>query len=111
MSGRDWLEWHGNYDRPDSSLHRRLLVVQNQIRQALDRCAPGPIRVVSLCAGQGRDLLPVLAAHPRGAQTTARLVELDERIARVAADTARQEGLDQPSSVRLGSALIASSIS
>jgi hypothetical protein len=95
MAGRDWLEWHAYYDQPGSSLHRRLAVVQDQIRRALDRCAPRPIRVVSLCAGQGRDLLPVLAAHPRGAETTARLVELEERIARVAADTARQEGLDQ----------------
>jgi hypothetical protein len=95
MAGRDWLEWHDYYDQPGSSLRRRLLAVQDQIRRALDRCAPGPVRAVSLCAGQGRDLLPVLAGHPRGAETTALLVELDERIARVASDTARQAGLDR----------------
>jgi hypothetical protein len=95
MAGRDWLEWHDYYDQPGSSLRQRLIVVQDQIRQALDRCAPGPVRAVSLCAGQGRDLLPVLAEHPRGAETAARLVELDERIARVAAESARQAGLGQ----------------
>jgi hypothetical protein len=33
--------------------------------------------VISLCAGQGRDLLGVLADHPRREDVRARLVELD----------------------------------
>ncbi|HEY7484583.1 MAG TPA: class I SAM-dependent methyltransferase family protein [Streptosporangiaceae bacterium] len=94
MSGRDWLEWHDYYDEPGSPMHRRLLAVQEQVGRALDRCAPGPVRLVSMCAGQGRDLLPVLAVHPRRDDTTARLVELDGRNARVAADMAREAGLD-----------------
>jgi hypothetical protein len=53
--------------------------VQAQIRAALDRCAPGPIRVISVCAGQGHDLLGVLADHPRADDVRARLVELDPR--------------------------------
>lgn len=40
--------------------------------------------MVSLCAGQGRDLLEVLADHPRRADVRARLVELDERNTAVA---------------------------
>jgi len=74
----DWQRWHEAYDE-DSSLARRLAVVQGRIRELLDRAQPGPIRVVSLCAGQGRDLLPVVAAHPRGPDVRARLVELDPR--------------------------------
>jgi hypothetical protein len=56
----DWQAWHEKYDDPASSLARRLRVVQARIREALDACPPGRVRVVSLCAGQGRDLLEVL---------------------------------------------------
>ncbi|HLU58865.1 MAG TPA: hypothetical protein VKZ81_25675 [Pseudonocardia sp.] len=48
---------------------------------ALDRAAPGPVRLLSLCAGQGRDVLPGLARHPRGADVRGRLVEFDPGLA------------------------------
>ncbi|MEU6998146.1 class I SAM-dependent methyltransferase [Nonomuraea sp. NPDC046570] len=73
----DWRSWHDEYDLPDSSLARRLRAVQERIRVALDGCPPGPLKVVSLCAGQGRDLLGVLAGHPRRDDVRARLVEVD----------------------------------
>jgi hypothetical protein len=79
LSVRDWHGWHEAYDDPASSLARRLAIVQDGIRAALDRCPPGPVRAVSVCAGQGRDLLGVLAGHPRAPDVRARLVELDER--------------------------------
>ncbi|SEH03324.1 hypothetical protein SAMN05444920_13542 [Nonomuraea solani] len=72
MTNRDWVAWHDHYDVPGSALERRLAVVRRWVGAALDE---GASRVVSLCAGQGRDLLPVLAAHPRRAQVRARLVE------------------------------------
>lgn len=93
MSDLDWLDWHDAYDQPGSSLHRRLLAVRRHIGSALDGCGAGPIRLVSLCAGQGRDVLPVLAGHPRRDDVTALLVELDPRNVRVARDTAREAGL------------------
>jgi hypothetical protein len=46
------MDWHGEYDRPGSRLNQRLAAVQAQIAGALDRAAPGPVRVVSMCAGQ-----------------------------------------------------------
>ncbi|GAA1248433.1 hypothetical protein GCM10009609_09830 [Pseudonocardia aurantiaca] len=73
----DWKRWHDPYDDPQSPLSGRLRAVQHQIGFALDRAAPGPVRLLSLCAGEGRDVLPVLAEHPRGADVTGRLVELD----------------------------------
>jgi hypothetical protein len=76
-----WLRWHDAYDDPDSAHSRRLATVQREIRTALDAARPGRIRVVSLCAGQGRDLLEVLRGHPRRADVEARLVELDPRLA------------------------------
>jgi len=75
----NWVDWHLAYDVDDSPLQRRLAIVQAHIRDALDRCAPGPIHVISICAGQGRDLIGVLEGHARRADVRARLVELDER--------------------------------
>jgi hypothetical protein len=73
----DWQAWHDKYEDPTSSLSRRLAVVQDLIRSAMHRAALGPIRVVSLCAGQGRDLHGALAGHRRADEVTALLVELD----------------------------------
>ena len=89
----DWHGWHADYDRPDSMLARRLRAVQAQVRAALHDRPPGPLRVLSLCAGQGRDLLEVLADHPRRDDVRARLVELDPRNAAIAETTARSAGL------------------
>ena len=85
MAKSHWETWHDPYDQPDSFLARRLRLVQGQIDQALSACPPGPIRVISFCAGQGRDLLEVLTRHPRRADVRARLVELDPANAEVAA--------------------------
>ncbi|MDA0633997.1 methyltransferase domain-containing protein [Nonomuraea sp. MCN248] len=91
----DWQTWHDDYDLSGSPLARRLRVVQERIEAALDACAPGPVKAISLCAGQGRDLLGVLAAHPRRADVRARLVELDPRNAAAARQAAAAAGLDQ----------------
>lgn len=89
----DWHAWHDDYDRPDSPLTRRLHTVQGLIRQALDAAPPGPLRAVSVCAGQGRDLIGALADHPRRADVTARLVELDPRNTARARQAAGAAGL------------------
>jgi hypothetical protein len=93
VTGTDWLAWHNDYDRPDSRLAHRLAAVQRQIRAALDTAPPGPVKAISVCAGQGRDLLGVLAGHPRRDDVTARLVELDDRIAASAQAAAARAGL------------------
>src|SRR5208282_3061096 len=71
---RDWYAWHHDYDDPDTALAQRLAAVQAQVRTALDAAPPGPLHAVSLCAGQGRDLIGVLADHSRRADVLARLV-------------------------------------
>jgi hypothetical protein len=60
-------------------LQRRLAIVQRHIGATLHSAPSGPIRVVSMCAGQGHDLLGVLDGHPRAADVQARLVEIDPR--------------------------------
>jgi hypothetical protein len=87
---RDYVAWHDEYDDPSSRLSQRLRVVIELIGTALDGSPPGRLRFVSLCAGQGHDVLAAASAHPRGADLTGRLVELDPvnataAVARVAA--------------------------
>jgi hypothetical protein len=91
---KDWVAWHAPYDVPGSRLARRLAVVQEQLRRALDE-REGAITLISMCAGQGRDVLPVLAEHPRRDNVRALLVELDERNAATASASAAAAGLDR----------------
>jgi hypothetical protein len=94
---RDYLAWHDDYERPGSRLHLRLLVVQDLIAAALDEARPGAIRVVSMCAGQGRDVITVACRHRRGDDLVGRLVELDPRnvaVARAAISDAELAGLE-----------------
>jgi len=93
VTERDWYTWHHDYDEPGTVLARRLAAVQDQIRAALDAAPPGPLHAVSLCAGQGRDLIGALASHPRRDDVSARLVELDPRNAAAARDAAEAAGL------------------
>jgi hypothetical protein len=79
MSQNDWFSWHSPYDDPGSALSRRLAMVQARLAEALDRCRPGRVQVISMCAGQGHDILGVLARHPRADDIAARLVESDPR--------------------------------
>jgi len=77
----DWVQWHGSYKDPNSTLSQRLKVVRRRIAEALDRSPAGPIRIASMCAGDGRDILTVLQTHPRAGDVSGRLVEWHERLA------------------------------
>lgn len=92
-AGRDWVAWHAGYEDPGSGLSSRLEVIRRRIRERLDRADPGPIRAISLCAGQGLDLIGALAGHPRRDDVTARLVELDPVNAEAARRSAAGAGL------------------
>jgi hypothetical protein len=90
---QDWVRWHEAYDDPASYLSARLACVQAHLSDALTAAPPGPVRLLSLCAGQGNDILGVLPGHPRRDDVTAVLVEYDSHNAAVAADRARTAGL------------------
>jgi hypothetical protein len=89
---REWREWHSRYDR-ESMLARRLAVVRRLLRESLDRAPPGRLRLLSLCAGDGRDVLGALHGHARAADVRGRLVELDPQLAEVARREAARLGL------------------
>lgn len=90
---RDWVRWHDAYEDPASGLSTRLALVQADLAEALSTAAAGPISLVSLCAGQGRDVLGVLPGHPRQDDVSALLVELDPVNASVAREGAVAAGL------------------
>lgn len=90
---RDWVRWHDAYDDPESGLSTRLALVQGYLSLALATAVEGPIQVVSLCAGQGRDVIGVLAVHPRKNDVTALLVELDPANVETARDRAAAAAL------------------
>jgi putative methyltransferase len=94
VAQRDWVEWHRDYDDPGSLLSRRGELVRGHLRAELERAPAGDIWLISLCAGQGRDVIGVLAGHPRRDDVRARLVELDERNVAHARQAARAAGLN-----------------
>ena len=92
---KDWVAWHAAYDDPSSSLSRRLRLVRGHLSRALDKAPAGPVRLVSLCAGQGLDVLGVLPEHRRGRDVSAVLVEFDPHNAALARRGAAGAGLSR----------------
>jgi hypothetical protein len=105
---KDWVAWHAGYDDPSSSLSVRLRLVREHLARALDETPAGPVRLVSLCAGQGRDVLGVLPGHPRRQDTSAVLVETDPDNAAVARQLAAEAGLPQVQVRELDAARVSS---
>ena len=91
---KDWFAWHDNY-RTRPRMRQRLQLVQDYILMYLDRCPPGSIRIVSVCAGDGRDLIGTLFDHPRARDVQARLIELDPRLVECGRTAAQSAGLGE----------------
>lgn len=81
---KDWRDWHIHYDNPNSSISLRLELVQRDLRRALAE-APndenGIVNLITMCAGEGRDVLPVLAQDSIDRSVKAILVEYDKSLA------------------------------
>jgi hypothetical protein len=90
---KDWLAWHEGYDDPSSSLARRLQVVRRRLGAVLDTAAGKGPQLLSLCAGDGRDVIPVLAAQRASPPVSAHLIECDEELSRRAMKAASSSGL------------------
>ena len=75
----------------------RLAIVQAQVEVAVLARPEGALRVVSMCSGEGRDLIEPISRLGVGARIRGRLVELDPTLAgraRDAAAAARLDGLE-----------------
>ena len=86
---RDYVAWHDAYDDPQSSLSWRLSIVRSWIERVLDEYS-SPVRVLSVCAGDGRDVLGALALRPDVADADVTMLEIDP----VLAARARQQAAD-----------------
>lgn len=106
--GRDWVAWHEAYADPSSGLSARLARVRRHLSGAVTAAPPGPVRLLSLCAGQGHDVTGALPGHPRRDEVTAVLVESDPRNAAAARQAAAQAGLSQVEVRQADAALAAS---
>ena len=91
----DWVAWHEAYDDPSSQLRARLTLVKQHVAAALDRAPVGPVRLLSLCAGQGRDVIETLPDHPRRDDVSAVLVETDPANVAWAREAAAAAGLSR----------------
>lgn len=88
-----WVNWHSAYEDPQSSISRRLAVVQRRLDEGIDQAPEGRVRIVSMCAGQGRDVIGVLTGHARRDDVEVLLVELDVQLTEDARMMARRAGL------------------
>jgi hypothetical protein len=88
-----WVDWHHQYVEPGHALSRRLQDVRRQITAFLDSAPGGDLSILSLCAGQGDDLLDVLPTHPAAARVRANLVEFEPGNAEVARERIGRLGL------------------
>jgi hypothetical protein len=89
----DWHRWHDGYG-PGGGLLDRLALVRGQLTQAIAEAPPGPVMIISVCAGQGHDVVAALAESPRRSEVRARLVEADERNVASARARVAEAGLD-----------------
>jgi hypothetical protein len=102
-----WVRWHAPYENPTSGLSERLRHVQSAVAEALSGQPPGPISVISMCAGQGRDVIDVVARHERSADVRALLVEQDPALVEFARARAESAGVGDRVSVKEGDASLA----
>ena len=104
-AGSHWVQWHQDYEDPTSRLSVRLRLAQEAIRAALGeaiaaprRASGQPIRIVSICAGQGRDVIDVVAdlggTQLEHSDLRCLLVELDTALCEFARHRAAEAGVD-----------------
>ena len=89
----DWNRWHDSYDDTNSELADRLRLVRQHVVAAVDTRSGRPVSVVSICAGQGRELIGALENHPRRTEVTGLLVEADQANASFARQWAERVGM------------------
>ena len=72
------LGWKPRRSYPDYQKNRfqqRLLAVQEHLAECLDSSPRGSVHIISMCAGDGSDVIGVLGSHPRRSDVFAWLVE------------------------------------
>ena len=91
MTGTDWVAWHRQYGAT-GPLSRRLAIVQAHVERILAE-APAPVQLVSLCSGDGRDVIGPISRLGLTAAVRGRLVERDPSLAAGAREVIADAGI------------------
>jgi hypothetical protein len=89
----DWLVWYEGYETYGSELAQRLAVVRQLLDETVASVDQTSLRVLSICAGDGRDVLPVLARWRERKEIHGWLIELEPELAKRARLYARAQEL------------------
>jgi hypothetical protein len=89
---RDWTRWHDDYERA-TPLRRRLEIVKQHVSEVLRSGAARRLAVLSICSGDGRDVLGAFAEQSPGSSVRGRLVDSDPTLADRARRTATEASL------------------
>lgn len=87
-----WRDWPTRAYRR-GGLQTRLATVKRHLRECIDLAPQGAVRIVSVCAGDGRDVTDVVDSHPRRVDVSAWLVEADSASIATGEQRARDVGL------------------
>jgi hypothetical protein len=89
----DWVAWHVEYETPKSPLSQRLAVVRETVQAAVATHEASSMRVLSICSGDARDLVPVLARARRRKNIRGRLIEMEPELAQRARGELERAGI------------------
>jgi hypothetical protein len=92
--GDHWIRWHQAYDDAANPLNERRRHVVEAVTRYLDTSPPGPLTILSLCAGDATDLASALGRHPRRRDASGAAIELDPELARRAVANLRGAAVD-----------------
>jgi Putative methyltransferase len=103
MKLRQWFRpfgsepWSGWPERAygQERYQQRLFVVKEHLAECLNIAPHGQVRITSLCAGDGRDVIGVLASHQRRNDVAACLVELNRQSVAVGLRLTKSAGLEK----------------
>jgi hypothetical protein len=97
-----WLRHYGSQvwsGWPERAYQRqryrhRLAAVQEHLAETLDWAPAGLVRIISICAGDGRDVIGVLRSHKRRTDVAAWLVELNHQSVSAGLRSVKNAGLE-----------------
>src|SRR5687768_13388422 len=93
INSRSWTGWPAEA-YAQLQYQQRLQTVQEHLRGVLDDAPVGPLRLISMCAGDGRDVIGTVRAHERRGDVSAWLVELDRQSVAAGIQEAAVAGLE-----------------
>jgi Putative methyltransferase len=93
INSRSWTGWPAEA-YAQLQYQQRLQTVQEHLRGVLDDAPVGLLRLISVCAGDGRDVIGTVRAHERRGDVSAWLVELDRQSVAAGIQEAAVAGLE-----------------